>query len=180
MLISLLFTGIQYIRDDSFYNGSLLNSKVFRKNQLKYRNYTGKWINCINVEFRAGMEKSNNAGKWLGKKRIKKFVKKCCFNCFNFDDAMGHKKVKLADAGFKTTPQRLQRIFRFIHLSWRISFFCTMVKGHDILAKWHSLQFLATWKRQIFLFSFYIVLITFFCVTFFCMMLKNGHKTLKT
>ena len=75
MVISLLFTGIQYIRDDSFYNESLLNSKVFRKNQLKYRDYTGKWINCINVEFRAGMEKSNNAGKWLGKKRIKKFVK---------------------------------------------------------------------------------------------------------
>ena len=47
------------------------------------------------------MEKSNNAGKWLGKKRIKKFVKKCCFNCFNFNDAMGHKKVKLADAGLK-------------------------------------------------------------------------------
>ena len=65
---------------------------------------------------------------------MKKFVQNNCFNCFNSDDALRNKKVKLTDAGFKTTPQRLQRIFRFIHLSWRISLFSTMVKGQHIFA----------------------------------------------
>ena len=148
MLNSLLFTGIQYIRNNPIYTGSLWIANYFERISCKHRDYTGKWINYINVEFRAGMGKNNNAGKWLGRKRMKKFVQKICFNCFNSDDAMLNKKVKLTEAGFKTTQQRLQRIFWFIHSSWRITFFSTMVKGQHIVAAW--LHFLAPWKPQIF------------------------------